>query len=147
MDEIGRLMDSTRGFPWPLEVLRGELHDRGHLPPGLVLPRDLVRRDWHRAVLVGADPVLTGDGAAEANGFNSGWVFDSHVLWRDPYPLLTLMAQQTMTLRLGTCVTNPATREPTVTASTLAVYPDATIALPERDFGKPFVVNRVSREY
>lgn len=58
---------------------------------------------------------------AEANGFSHGWLFDSHVLWRDPYPLLTLMAQATETLRLGTCVTNPATREPSVTASALAV--------------------------
>ena len=58
---------------------------------------------------------------AEAAGFGHGWLFDSHVLWRDPYPLLTLMAGATTTLRLGTCVTNPATREPSVTASTLAV--------------------------
>src|SRR4026208_646303 len=29
---------------------------------------------------------------AEANGFSYGWMFDSHVLWREPYPLLTLMA-------------------------------------------------------
>jgi probable F420-dependent oxidoreductase len=58
---------------------------------------------------------------AEAAGFAYGWLFDSHVLWRDPYPLLTLMAQATTSLRLGTCVTNPATREPSVTASALAV--------------------------
>jgi probable F420-dependent oxidoreductase len=58
---------------------------------------------------------------AEAAGFAYGWLFDSHVLWRDPYPLLTLMAEATTTLRLGTCVTNPATREPSVTASALAV--------------------------
>lgn len=58
---------------------------------------------------------------AEAAGFTYGWLFDSHVLWRDPYPLLTLIARETTTLRLGTCVTNPATREPSVTASSLAV--------------------------
>ena len=58
---------------------------------------------------------------AEAAGFDYGWLFDSHVLWREPYPLLTLMAQATTRLRLGTCVTNPATREPSVTASSLAV--------------------------
>jgi probable F420-dependent oxidoreductase len=58
---------------------------------------------------------------AEAAGFEYGWLFDSHVLWRDPYPLLALMAQATTTLRIGTCVTNPGTREPTVTASALAV--------------------------
>lgn len=58
---------------------------------------------------------------AERSGFDYGWVFDSHVLWKDPYPLLVLMAQNSERLRLGTCVTNPATREPSVTASTLAV--------------------------
>jgi probable F420-dependent oxidoreductase len=57
---------------------------------------------------------------AEAAGFTYGWLFDSHVLWREPYPLLTLMARETERMRLGTCVTNPGTREPTVTASTLA---------------------------
>lgn len=58
---------------------------------------------------------------AEALGFEYGWLFDSHVLWRDPYPLLTLMAGVTTGMRLGTCVTNPATREPSVTASSLTV--------------------------
>lgn len=58
---------------------------------------------------------------AERSGFEYGWIFDSHVLWKDPYPLLVLMAQNTERMRLGTCVTNPATREPSVTASTLAV--------------------------
>src|SRR4051794_19761651 len=58
---------------------------------------------------------------AEAAGFDYGWLFASHVLWREPSVLLTLMAEATTTLRLGTCVTNPATREPSVTASTLAV--------------------------
>ncbi len=58
---------------------------------------------------------------AEGAGFSYGWLFDSHVLWREPYVLLTLMAQATERLRLGTCVTNPGTREPTVTASALAV--------------------------
>jgi probable F420-dependent oxidoreductase len=57
---------------------------------------------------------------AEAGGFKYGWLFDSHVLWREPYPLLTLMALNTTRMRLGTCVTNPATREPSVTASALA---------------------------
>ena len=58
---------------------------------------------------------------AERNGFTYGWMFDSHVLWKEPYPLLTLMAQNTERMRLGTCVTNPATRDPSVTASVLAV--------------------------
>jgi probable F420-dependent oxidoreductase len=57
---------------------------------------------------------------AEAGGFGYGWLFDSHILWKDPYPILTVIAENTNVLRLGTCVTNPATREPSVTASTLA---------------------------
>src|SRR2546428_7253192 len=58
---------------------------------------------------------------AESAGFTYGWLFDSHVLWKEPYVLLTLMAQNTKRMRLGTCVTNPATRQPTVPASVLAV--------------------------
>jgi probable F420-dependent oxidoreductase len=57
---------------------------------------------------------------AEALGFTHGWSFDSHILWQDPYPLLTLMAANTERMRLGTCVTNPVVRDPTVTASLLA---------------------------
>jgi probable F420-dependent oxidoreductase len=57
---------------------------------------------------------------AESAGFDYGWIFDSHVLWKEPYPLLTLMATNTERMRLGTCVTNPATRDLTVTASLFA---------------------------
>src|SRR5579863_287567 len=57
---------------------------------------------------------------AEKAGFDYGWIFDSHVLWMEPYPLMTLMALNTRRMRLGTCVTNPATRDLTVTASLFA---------------------------
>jgi len=57
---------------------------------------------------------------AEAAGFTYGWVFDNHLPFREVYPLLTLMAVNTARMRLGTCVTNPATRHPSVTASALA---------------------------
>ena len=57
---------------------------------------------------------------AEAAGFHYGWIFDSHVIWKEPYPLLTLMATNTRRMRLGTCVTNPAVRDITVTASLYA---------------------------
>jgi probable F420-dependent oxidoreductase len=57
---------------------------------------------------------------AESAGFAYGWIFDSHVLWQEPYPLLTLMASNTQRMRFGTCVTNPVVRDPTVTASLLA---------------------------
>src|SRR5664279_3150606 len=73
---------------------------------------------------------------AEAAGFDYGWVFDSHVLWRDPYPLLTLMAGVTERLRLGTCVTNPATREPSVTASTLAVLQEISAGRMDLGIGR-----------
>jgi probable F420-dependent oxidoreductase len=57
---------------------------------------------------------------AEAAGFTYGWVFDNHLPFREVYPLLTLMAVNTTHMRLGTCVTNPATRDPSVTASAIA---------------------------
>src|SRR6202790_3662294 len=57
---------------------------------------------------------------AEAAGFQYGWLFDSHVLWMDPYPLLTLMAANTQRMRLGTLVTHPAVRDLTVTSSLFA---------------------------
>jgi probable F420-dependent oxidoreductase len=57
---------------------------------------------------------------AEAAGFEYGWIFDSHVLWLEPYPVLTLMATNTSRMRLGTCVTNPAVRDITVTSSLFA---------------------------
>src|SRR5436309_10566849 len=57
---------------------------------------------------------------AASAGFHYGWIFDSHVLWKEPYPLLTLMAANTQRMRLGTCVTNPAVRDMTVTASLFA---------------------------
>ena len=63
---------------------------------------------------------------AEDGGFTYGWLFDSHVLWKDPYPILTIMALNTHGMRLGTCVTNPATREPSVTASALAALNEIT---------------------
>src|ERR1700756_5865841 len=57
---------------------------------------------------------------AEAAGFEYGWIFDSHILWLEPYPLLTLMAANTRKMRLGTCVTNPAVRDISITSSLFA---------------------------
>jgi len=57
---------------------------------------------------------------AEAAGFEYGWMFDSHVLWMDPFPLLTLMAANTRHMKLGPCVTNPAVRDITVASSLFA---------------------------
>lgn len=57
---------------------------------------------------------------AEENGFDYVWAWDSHVLWQDVYPVFTLIATNTERVRIGPCVTNPATRDITVTASALA---------------------------
>lgn len=57
---------------------------------------------------------------AEDAGFAYSWIFDSHVLWQEPYPLMTLIGVNTERMRMGTCVTNPAVRDATVTASLLA---------------------------
>ena len=57
---------------------------------------------------------------AESNGFEYAWLFDSHVLWQEVYPLFTLMAAATRSIKIGPCVTNPGTRDATVTASALA---------------------------
>jgi probable F420-dependent oxidoreductase len=56
----------------------------------------------------------------EAAGFAYAWIFDSHVLWMEPFPVMTLMAANTRSMRLGTCVTNPAVRDVTVSASLFA---------------------------
>ncbi len=80
---------------------------------------------------------------AEAAGFDYGWLFDSHVLWRDPYPLLTLMAGVTTRLRLGTCVTNPGTREPSVTASVLATLDEITDGRMDLGIGRGDSARRV----
>ena len=61
---------------------------------------------------------------AEDHGFENGWTYDSHILWQDSFPLLTLAAQGTAKLKLGHCVTNPGIREPTVTASFYATLHD-----------------------
>ena len=80
---------------------------------------------------------------AEELGFEYGWLFDSHVLWREPYVLLTLMAEATTSLRLGTCVTNPATREPSVTASALTVLQELSDGRMELGIGRGDSARRV----
>ena len=61
---------------------------------------------------------------AESEGFEYGWTYDSHVLWQESFPLLTLAAKATTRMKLGHCVTNPGTREPTVLASGYATLHD-----------------------
>src|SRR3954452_22908847 len=80
---------------------------------------------------------------AEAAGFEHGWLVDSHVLWHGPYPLLTLMAGATERLRRGTCVTNPGTREPTVTASVLATLDEISLGRMDLGIGRGDSARRV----
>jgi probable F420-dependent oxidoreductase len=61
---------------------------------------------------------------AERQGFGHGWTYDSHVLWQESIPLLTMALERTTTMRFGHCVTNPATRDPTVLASDYATLHD-----------------------
>src|SRR5271167_4506992 len=61
---------------------------------------------------------------AEAQGFEYGWTYDSHVLWQESIPLLALAASATTRMKLGHFVTNPGTREPTVLASAYATLHD-----------------------
>lgn len=57
---------------------------------------------------------------AEASGFSHAWFYDSHILWRDPYPAMAAGLARTKTLRFGPCVTNPDVREWSVAASLFA---------------------------
>ena len=57
---------------------------------------------------------------AEETGHEYVWLWDSHVLWQEVYPIFTLIAANTTRVKMGPCVTNPATRDPTVTASVMA---------------------------
>jgi probable F420-dependent oxidoreductase len=48
------------------------------------------------------------------------WTFDSHILWEEPYPIFTQILAETRNVTVGPMVTNPATRDWTVTASLFA---------------------------
>ena len=57
---------------------------------------------------------------AELAGFSHVWTFDSHLLWEEPYVIYSAILAQTHRVIVGPMVTNPATRDWTVTASTFA---------------------------
>ncbi|TQJ29791.1 TIGR03842 family LLM class F420-dependent oxidoreductase [Microbacterium sp. SLBN-146] len=57
---------------------------------------------------------------AEAHGFSHVWTFDSHLLWEEPYVIHSAILAQTKRVIVGPFVTNPATRDWTVTASVFA---------------------------
>ncbi len=58
--------------------------------------------------------------AAEAAGFSYLWTFDSHVLWEEPFVIYSQILANTETIKVGPMVTNPLSRDWTVTASLFA---------------------------
>lgn len=63
---------------------------------------------------------------AEEQGFEYGWTYDSHILWQEASPLLTMAALRTERMKFGHFVTNPGTRDPTVLASLYATLHDVS---------------------
>src|SRR6185312_4324128 len=61
---------------------------------------------------------------AEQHGFGYAWTYDSHVLWQESIPTLAVAARETSRIKLGHFVTNPATRDPSVLASSYATLHD-----------------------
>ncbi|WP_433360781.1 TIGR03842 family LLM class F420-dependent oxidoreductase [Actinoplanes sp. CA-142083] len=57
---------------------------------------------------------------AEAAGFSHVWTFDSHVLWQEPFVIYSKILDETERVIVGPMVTNPGTRDWTVTASLFA---------------------------
>jgi probable F420-dependent oxidoreductase len=57
---------------------------------------------------------------AESYGFSHVWTFDSHILWEEPYVIYSQILAETRKVIVGPMVTNPATRDWTVTASVYA---------------------------
>jgi probable F420-dependent oxidoreductase len=61
---------------------------------------------------------------AEILGFTHVWTFDSHLLWQEPYVVYSQILSNTRRVTVGPMVTNPATRDWTVTASLFATLND-----------------------
>jgi probable F420-dependent oxidoreductase len=61
---------------------------------------------------------------AESYGFTHAWTFDSHLLWQEPYVVYSQILSATHRMTVGPMVTNPATRDWTVTASLFATLND-----------------------
>jgi 5,10-methylenetetrahydromethanopterin reductase len=57
---------------------------------------------------------------AEELGYSHVWIGDSHLIWREAYVNMAAAALNTKTVKLGTGVTNPLTRHPSVVASAYA---------------------------
>ncbi|MFC5290266.1 TIGR03842 family LLM class F420-dependent oxidoreductase [Actinokineospora guangxiensis] len=80
---------------------------------GLVLQTDPPARDVVRLMV-----------EAEERGFGYGWTFDSCVLWQEPFVIYSQILAATRDLVVGPMVTNPSTRDWSVTASLFATLND-----------------------
>ena len=54
---------------------------------------------------------------SEELGYSHIWIGDSHLIWREAFVNLTAVAVNTSKVKLGTGVTNPLTRHPSVVSS------------------------------
>jgi probable F420-dependent oxidoreductase len=61
---------------------------------------------------------------AEEAGFTHLWTFDSHILWQEPFVIYSRILAATESITVGPMVTNPLTRDWTVTASLFATLND-----------------------
>ena len=57
---------------------------------------------------------------SEELGYSHVWVGDSHLIWREAYVNMAAVALNTSKVKIGTGVTNPLTRHPSVVASAYA---------------------------
>lgn len=57
---------------------------------------------------------------SEKLGFSHIWIGDSHLIWREAYVNVAAAALSTSKVKIGTGVTNPLTRHPSVVASAYA---------------------------
>ena len=89
------------------------LAGRGAMDIGLVLQNDPP-----------AQRVIELARRADASGYSHVWTFDSHVLWQEPFVIYSQILAQTSRVMVGPLVTNPLTRDPSVTASLFATLND-----------------------
>ena len=77
----------------------------------------------------------TADLAAEAErlGYEGVWVSDSQSIFRDVFAALTLVAERTSRITIGTGVTNPLSRHPAVIAGAIG-------SIAEHAGGRPVVL-------
>src|SRR5262245_6850821 len=61
---------------------------------------------------------------ADEAGFSHVWTFDSCVLWQEPFVIYARILAETSRVIVGPMVTNPATRDWSVTASLFATLND-----------------------